>query len=251
MFLATLPEDLILHIMQNPCLKNKDMIAFIRISKNFLKLGKKVGYIKSIIFGMHTDYMNFVQLYNRRNFFLRCLTMENMDNPALWIPKKWPKEIFFNRCHMGNKLIDPPASPTETLVIRDLERHHNYNTIKINWSKIPNLKIIDIYAADLDFTGLECCKKLEVIRIDLTNSSRKLPLFVANLQNLSIIAVSCKTTEAMNFLSKKLKICFVPKIKKFSSSSNIVPEKHLSVTSEYINLQSIFLNLDELSKLFL
>jgi len=247
MFLATLPEDLLIHIMENPCLKNKDMIAIIRLSKSFLKLAKKVGYIKSIIFGMHTDYMNFVQLYHRRNYFLRSLTMENMDNPTLWIPKKWPKEIFFNRCNMGNNLIVPPLSPTETFIIKDLERHKNNNIIKINWSKLPNLKIIDIYASDLDFTGLEYCTKLEVIRIDLRNTARCLPDFISRLENLSILAVSCKTTEPLNFLSKKLKICYVPKLRQFTSLSNIVPHKHLSVTFEYINLQSIFLNLEELS----
>lgn len=189
MSLKFLPEELILFIMEG-INTNKDMIALVTTCKSFWKLGKKYGYIRSIKFGMQTDYMNFIHLYYRRNDFLHRLTMENMDKPMSWIPKAWPKEMIFNKCILDRKLIDPPLSPTETLVISHLHRHLDYNNVlKINWSKIPNLRVLDVYAPDMEFTGIEQCQKLETVRINLINPHTKVPAFLANLPKLRTIEV--------------------------------------------------------------
>jgi hypothetical protein len=244
MSLEILPDELILHIW-GFVETNKDMVALVSTYRRFRNLGKKFGYIKSIKFGMHTNFMNFIELYRGRNDFLQRLTMENINKPMPWIPTAWPKEMIFNRCFMGSKLADPPPSPTETLIVRDLFRHKHRHTLRINWCKLKKLRVLDIYVPDVDFTGLDECKELEVIRIDLDNKRRLLPSFLSHMPKLHTIAVTCQADKAMHFVSDKLTICFVPKQQDFTSKSQIVPKRHLKVDSGYFNIQC--LNITNLS----
>lgn len=238
MSLENIPDELILYIWEF-VETNKDMVSLVSTCIRFQNLGKKFGYIKSITFGMHTDFMNFIELYYKRNYFLQRLTMENMINPMHWIPAAWPKEMIFNRCCMGNGLIDPPPSPTEILIIRDLHRTTHSNVIKINWNKLKKLRVLDIYAPDMDFAGLDICKELQVVRIDLNNRRRLLPAFISHMPELQTIAVTCQADKAMHFVSDKLRICFIPKRHEFTSESRLVPKRHLEVNSEYLNIQCL------------
>ena len=185
MSLEILPDELILHIW-GFVKTNKDMVSLVSTYRRFRNLGKKFGYIKSLRLGMHTNFMNFIELCYRRNDFLQRLTIENINEPMPWIPVVWPKEMIFNRCFMGSKLVDPPPSPTETLIVRDLNRHKHHHTLKINWCKLEKLRVLDIYALDIDFTGLDKCKELEIIHIDLYKRPI-LPSFLAHMPKLNII----------------------------------------------------------------
>lgn len=234
MFFYQLPTDMILYIwsfMET----NKEMNSLIRTCKSFKKLGCKYGHIKSIKFGMHTDYMNFIKLYNSRNEFLNKLTMDTLDNPVSWIQGPWPREMIFNRCYMGNNLIDPPVSKTRILVVRDLYRN---TYLCINWAKLPELRVLDIYTSDMDFTGLEKCVHLKWIRIDI-NSNLPLPKFFQRFTKLKFIAVSMVSCDALNFVSEKLKTCFILKRQEFKSASKLVPKRHLEVSAPYINIQCL------------
>lgn len=242
MLLPHLPDDLILyiwHFMKT----NKEMNTLVRTCKEFKSLGNRFGFIKSIRFGMHTDYMNFIKLHhNGKNEFFNKLTMERLNNPLPWIPGKWPNEIIFERCYMGKKLIDPPVSETQILVIRDINRkRRNSDILCINWKKLPELRILDIYATDMDFTGLENCTKLEWIRVDLCNNNRFLPKFFEKFTKLRIVATNCPCAETLNFVSDQLKICFVQnKLHDFKAVSKILPPWHLlRLASGMINIQLI------------
>lgn len=242
MSLDFLPEETILHIWEY-VQTNKDIIALISTSRRFQKMGKTFGYIKSITVGMNMDFMNFIELYHKHNKFLQRLTIENMSNPTYLIPTSWPKEVIFNRCFMGNSLIDPPQSLTEILIIQDFNRTRNSpNILKINWNKLNKLRILDIYTTDIDFTGLDACKNLEIIRIDL-DKKRLFPSFFAHMPKLHTIAVNCQSDTELHFVSNKLTNCFIPKKRKFTSESIIVPKKHLEIDFEYFNIQSLTINI--------
>lgn len=235
MSLEILPDELILHIWEF-VETNKDMVALVSTCRSFRNLGNIFGYVKSITFG-YMDFEKFWQFKHRRNDFIYRMIMDNISYCSSQFT--WPKEMIFNRCCIGSILIDPNPSPTETLIVRDLCQCDSRKVLTINWSKLPKLRVLDIYHWDIDFTGLDACKELEIIRIDLRNNNRLLPEFIAHMPKLHTIAVSCIADKAMHFVSDKLKICFVPKHQNFTSNSQFVPKRHLEVDSGYYNIQCL------------
>ena len=255
-----LPDEIIINIWEFIS-GNNDMISIINTNKRFQDFGKKFGYIKSIKINSNTDFRSFIIFYQKRNDFLINITMENIKNS--WIPSVWKKEMVFENCQLHYKIIDPIQAPTEILVIRDYQRLENLrskririitdnffsenfrdfryvtNRLKINWSKLKKLRILDIYASDIDLTGLDECKDLEVIRIDVLVPSI-LPEFIAKFPKLHTIAVNnLKAEVPLHFISDKLKYCFVPKMYNFTSQSSIVPTIHLQTGYDFINIQCL------------
>jgi hypothetical protein len=233
-----IPDEILVYILEF-LPTNADMISVTSTCRIFKNIGREFGYCKTILFGGNSNYLNMSNYYHPRNWFLTTLTIEKLDNPMAWIPMKWPKEMLFNCCALGSKLIDPPVSNTELLVIQDLNRNSNKDVIKINWCKLPKLRILDIYSNDIDFTGLDLCKDLEIIRIDVKNYARNLPDFVQDFQFLKTLAVSCSSKSSLHFVSTKLRRCFVPKTKEFTATSQFVPIRHLHINSEQPNLQCL------------
>ena len=130
--------------------------------------------------------------------------------------------MIFTNCFIGDEIVDIPESPTEKLIIRD-----RY-TINIDWQKFPKLKFLDIQVNDTNFVGLENCKELEVLRIDL-GVDKYLPNFFADFQNLKVIATTCFAIEPLHFVSKHLKVCLMNKKHAFTSNSDLVPKAHLGL----------------------
>ncbi len=232
-----LPEDLILYIWVM-IETNKDMVALISTCKRFRDIGKERGCIKSIEFQENSNYHNFIELWGRPKLFLHQIKISDFANPISWIPTKhWTKTMIFERCYMGEEYIDPDGSKTETLVIKDVHRRRNRYTLRINWSKLPKLKVLDLYVPDVDLNGLETCQELEAIRIDVNNNNRFFPEFLAKLPQLRFIALSCcLATEKVHFTSPDLKICFVPKKQDFTAVSKTVSKSHLE-SDFYVNIQ--------------
>ena len=231
-----LPEDLILYIWVM-IETNKDMVSLVSTCKRFRDLGKKRGCIKSIDFSWNSDYMNFSELCGHPKLFLHQMKISDFVDPIFWIPTKhWTKTMIFERCCMGGKCIDPDGSKTETLVIKDNHRRRNRYTLRINWSKLPKLKVLDLYVHDVDLNGLETCQELEAIRIDV-NNNRFFPEFLAKLPQLRFIALSRGlATEKVHFTSPDLKICFVPKKQDFTAVSKTVSKRHLE-SDFYVNIE--------------
>jgi len=246
------PDELILRIMDNDFLKNKDMVNLIKSCKLFNKLGNTFGYLKTVRVNAdtaHNDYIRFV-LY--RNIFLKNLIIDGIDEPTKCMPKKWPEEMIFNSCEMGTTYIDPDVSPTKVLAIRDSHRYKHTSRkdpkrIHINWAKFPELKVLDVYCSDISFFEIgKHCKKLEAIRIDLLNRENHYEnsLFlnsIAKLPNLRVIATNCKIYEPLHFVSTKLEVCWFAGLNntKFTSKSTIVPRSHLKGNSDYLNIQCL------------
>lgn len=170
MSLPLLSDDLILFLCKM-FKTNIEMISLIRTCKRFLELGRRYGYIKSLRLDLHSNYIKFAQLYN--HLFLDKLVISNINNPLFWIPsKRWPKIMIFENCCMGTEYIDPDVSETEVLVIQDIKRRTHINTLRINWNKLPKLRVLQLFIKDVDLSGLENCCNLKDIRIDVHNDNK-------------------------------------------------------------------------------
>jgi len=146
---------------------------------------------------------------------------------------------------MGTQLIDPPLSDTVKLQITEYSNSPNifaefrgkpFNTLNINWSKLPKLKELYICAPDIILEGLQqYCPELEIICIDLENRYRMLPHMIAKLPKLTKIITNSFTDKEYHFVSKHLELCLIPKKKKFTSASKLVPLNQL-MENMYINM---------------
>jgi hypothetical protein len=239
MSLKIFSEDLLLKII-GIIKDDKIRCAIVLTCKEFRDICFKFGWLRTIHFKSGDNLFNFIKFYSRRNNFLERIKISNMiesDMSVLDLIEPWPKEIEFNGCYMGFiNDFNIPISSTERLVIRDLHRHRGI-AVKIKWESFPKLRILDIYAPDINFEGLELCKNLEIVRIDL-DRIKFLPIFFTQLLNLQVIATSCISFQPMHFLSKKLKICMIPKTYIFSSESLFVPDSHLRLNTP-MNIQCL------------
>ena len=231
-------EDLVLKIME--FFDDKTRCAIVLTCKEFRDIGFKFGWLQAILFKRGDNLFNFIKFYSRRNDFLERIKFSaviEQDMSVLDLIEPWPKELEFEGCYMGSNN-NIPVSPTERLVIRDLHRHRTGGVaVKVKWESLPNLKFLDIYAPDINFEGLELCKNLEIVRIDL-DRIRILPVFFTQLENLQVIATSCISFQPMHFLSKKLKICMISKTYIFTSESELVPKSHLNLNTP-MNIQCL------------
>ena len=240
MSLKIFSEDLALKIMG--IVDDKIRCAIVLTCKEFRDIGLKFGWLRAIHFKRGDNLFNFIKFYSRRNDFIERIKFSGVIEPdisVLDLIEPWPKELEFEGCYIGsNNNIPVSVSPTERLVIRDLHRHRTGGVaVKIKWESLPNLKVLDIYAPDINFEGLELCKNLEIVRINL-DRIRFLPVFFTQFLNLQVIATSCISFQPMHFLSKKLKICMVSKTYIFSSESTLVPNSHLSFNTP-MNIQCL------------
>jgi hypothetical protein len=183
--------------------------------------------------------MRFLQLYSQSKHTLRSLLITNQH--SLDIPVgEWPKKVVFDRCFVGtNPYIRPCRAMTEILVIRDIHRPKTSQKLRIDWRKFTSLRMLDLYVHSVDLTGIEHCRNLEVVRIDV--SEGVLPDEIAGLNRLRFIATNCRSASdrSLHFTSEQLRICFIPKKCQFTSNSKIVPQAHLDDSYEYVNIQSL------------
>ena len=212
---------------------NKDMKAMRCTCKYLKEHTDQYGYIRNIVFGLNSDYMNYISLYNHNRASIYMLTMDSLTDPVPWIPSRWPETMIFNNCQMGNTQINPPTSPTKILRISDFTPSHfpmlvgAPNILKINWTKLPQLREVYIRSPDMILDGMQACTHLETICIDLQNKNRPVPQWIGNFPKLKIIMINMATEGTYHFISPTLKICLIPKKTPFTSISKIVPPKHL------------------------
>jgi hypothetical protein len=234
--MLNLSDDLIIY-MWRQIFTDNERILLVKTCKFFKKMKKKIGYLKHIEIKNMEIFIPFVKYFRHTKFFLEKLIICNVDNPILWLSDvPWPKQVVFNNCILYNKLYKIVKSYTETLEIIDFNRCKHNHLIQIDWGKLPHLKVLDIQVYDINLEGLEHCKQLELIRIDL-ELERYLPSFIPELVNLRGIATTCFANKQYHFVSNKLKVCIVPKKYIFTTNSVFVPIKHLQ--TEYINVNYI------------
>lgn len=225
MMLQDLLQDLIIY-MWKFSFSDNDRYSLTKTCRYFRDLGLEIGYLKHISLSGVRNFIKFIKNYNRSKSFLEKIVINNIHNPVSWMSDlSWSKEMIFNNCCMDNEIINIPKACTEKLVVTDLHYKSNFY---IDWSKLADLKILDLNVYDINFTGMEKCQLLEVIRLNL-DENKFFPDFLANLPNLKIIATNCFSRNTLHFVSKQLKICLVPKKEKFTSDSDQVPKSHLDM----------------------
>ena len=208
--ITLLPDEMIIEIW-NYLFSNKDMASLRYSCKQLKALGDKYGYVRHLDLSMKADYMNLMSIWGRANLKgLRSLSVSGIPSPVNWVPFKWPMHTFFNNCRMGSSVISPPLSPTTNLLITDNSR----GTLQIDWSKIPKLRVLELRVYDADISGLNLCKSLEHLRLYFEAGTKGLPGWVADLPNLTTIETNLIPETKMHFISKKLKICLIPKKRK-------------------------------------
>lgn len=237
MLFQELPGDILKYIW-DIIDNNTDTLSLMRTCNYFRRNGKKWGYIKTISFDISSDVINYINMYNKAVKSLKKLEIANIYDPISWITyRRWPRTVIFNNCNMGYRTIDPLPSITESLVIHENRHLHDGKMLHINWCKFPKLRVLDIYTYNIDLIGIENCKELEIVRIDIELMDRILPKCFATFQNLTFLATNMCSEITLHFVSKKLKFCSVPKKQDFTSDSKIIPENHLKKDTLYCNIQ--------------
>lgn len=159
MSLISLPDELILHIWTF-IYTNKDMNIMVSTCKSLKQLDEQC--IKSIELTTSSDCK---KLYSKYSFLDR-LTMIGLKYPMSCIQIEWPRVMKFDNCWVS-QLKSLFSEKTEILSISMYKNKNVNSMIQVDWGKIPNLKVLYVNAPDIDLRGLEVCKNLEIIYIEL------------------------------------------------------------------------------------
>lgn len=217
----------------NEVLEHLNNLSVMRLVCRKLKVVlDNYGYLRKINYGLLTDPIEFIETYDRFSNSIRTLYVEGVSDPSIFLPQ-WPKIVNFKNCPMGSNCIDPPVdNTTEILSIVDYTRN---SLLSINWVKLPLLRALYIRTWDMLFDGMDQCKNLEILCINLHNTQRYIPHWVAKFPRLNIIIMNMNTDYTYHFISLKLEICLVPKKVPFTCVSMWVPRKQLE-TNMYITM---------------
>jgi hypothetical protein len=185
--------------------------ALFKTCKDFRKISIIYNWPRSIKINRSTIIPDFIDFYITKNILIESIIIEGLDSISWLQDITFPKKIIFERCKLGNILLNLTTEKiTEVLLIQDLHRNIINEPVYINWKMFPKLKILDVYAPDINFDGLENCIDLEVVRIDLDND-KELPRFFEKLPNLSLFSTNCFSNKPFHFVSKKIKYCIALK----------------------------------------
>ena len=99
------------------------------------------------------DLMNKMFKHTKR---LKFLSVYLVHDPHLWMPY-WTKNVYFMNCIFSCEI-----NPRETQYVTEYIciRNKNGKSIKINWSKFPSLKKVDISEHELE--NIEELKRLKI-----------------------------------------------------------------------------------------
>jgi|MDTG01.2.fsa_nt_gb hypothetical protein len=213
----SLPDEMIIETW-DWIFSNKDMKALRSSCKRFKALGDKHGYLRHLDISMSADYMNLMMIWGNKNLKgLRSLQVSGLNSPGPWIPFPWPARTLFNNCRMGASMISPQKSPTTDLRITDSAR----GVLRIDWSKVPKLRVLELQVYDADLTNLEICQDLEHLCLYFMKGKTKLPGWIADLPNLITIKTNLVPETKMHFRSKKLQVCLAPKRKRIKRNGKL------------------------------
>lgn len=207
MSLHYLPEDIIIYIIDF-IPDNYSSFSFSTISKRIRNVTKKYGYAKHLSI-TNNDIFTFINRYTQHYNTLKSIKTIDIEDPQLWIPWTFPKIVHFMNCKISRN-ISPPKSDTEEIKINDFFRFQNKNSIlRINWEKFPKLQKLYIYFNDIDFTGIELCKELKIIFIDLGVNNKIIPETIGIIPNLEQIFTNCILSTKTRFISKNITTCII------------------------------------------
>jgi hypothetical protein len=228
MSFSELCEDIIL-VIRVYIYSNQSMINLSTTSKYFKHLGDKYGNVKRLKYNNNTNYFSFLFMYEKSKF-LDSLEIEHVQSPFNYVSpnKAWPKAISFNSCILGAKRLSPPVSKTEsfTYISNFCANPWVTNILRMDWNKLPCLKTLVVRARRMDFEGLQNCKGLQKIIIEL-DDEQVLPEWIATLPDLRELITNCKTSKNLHFVSEKLSVCLLSTRHRLSTMSRKLPQQHL------------------------
>jgi len=176
---------------------------------SFRKYFKKIGYITKVSFGLFSNitFNDYLTILTDHQKTLNEINICNLNNPSEYIFGTWPNKIKFLNCSF-TRPISPGENDTASFYSLDVSDFSDRGMYTLEWSKFKNLKILKISTYDVDFTGFEACKDLQVIIIDLKNV-KYLPSCISELKNLRIFVTNCKIAET-KIVSKNIETFLFP-----------------------------------------
>ena len=164
MFIINSSKEILLYIMS--FLDNKNNTNLVKSCNSLYRHGKKHGYLTYIKATNNRDLTYFKNILLKHSECLTTIEMNGFENPHLLL-HRFVCNIKFDRCSIS-KYVDPGKQiyQTEKIRLKDYHRYKNKQTLKVNWSRFPNLKELDLYVYDVDLTGIEQLKKLKHININ-------------------------------------------------------------------------------------
>jgi len=137
-----------------------------------------------------------------------------------------------------SSIINPPLS-------LKTEKLHIYNSkeskIRIEWTKFPNLKSLYIDCYDIELKGIEKCKKLETIFIQVKNMVINDLSNIGSLTNLRYFISNFKVQNITTFYSQYLTQCLVEKNDYYQNFYN---EDTVVFSSKNVNTKKTFYSIE-------
>lgn len=221
MSFQNIPSDLFSYILQFiPDNKTSSFLA--RSCSRFLHIANRHGYVKYISYDdvLGDNIQLFIRRYCDHVNSIISVSIYTITDPHYWIPSVWPKKVYFNRTRI-TEIISPPLSITEELQIIDFHKHNfPYDLVRIDWKKLPKLKRLNLDVVNIDFTGIEACKDLEIIFITIyKEGSVNLPDCIGDFRKLIHICTNCVLAKKTHFCSTNLTTCTVYNHQEYTTAS--------------------------------
>lgn len=171
MSLVNLPSELFSSITQ--FLENKSSCNFIVVCKTFFNHGSKYGYLNSLTVNRDTDILWFYKIFCKHNQSVKSIILDGIDNPIIWMPS-FVENVCFKNCNENcsdrSYIIKTGKTGKKTNSFKYID-HNRYkmskkHTIQINWENFRNLKNIELYVYNVDFTGIDVLTNLEYLKVN-------------------------------------------------------------------------------------
>lgn len=226
-----IPKELLCIIIE--FLPQQDSVNFISSCKSVNIVGMTNGYIKHLSNSYTTDMMHFIKLACKHQRTIQSLWLTGLDNPQNWIPISWPKQVVIETCTIYTKIDPLLVSSTENLKISSVN-----GNIEINWLKFPKLKKLNLYVTDINFNGIENCKDIEHIFIEVKTRT-SLPDCIGHFQNLIHLITNCALLKKTHFVTRKLSSCVTLNDQEYTTELFKAFPLVTTTSSFYTNLQSL------------
>ncbi len=217
-----------------PCEK----FNFLLTCKNINNELKEFNHILqlNINYNNKFDFEKFFNVYYYHKK-LKIFNIYRMCNPHTWLHIEWVNCIYMHYCKFSS-IINPPLS-------LKTEKLHIYNSkeskIRIEWTKFPNLKSLYIDCYDIELKGIEKCKKLETIFIQVKNMVINDLTDIGSLTNLRYFISNFKVQNITTFYSPYLTHCIVEKNDYYQNFYN---EDTVVFSSKNVNTKKIFYSIE-------
>ena len=210
---------------------------FLLTSKNINNEIKEFNYVLQLNINHNNrfNFENFINMYYSHKK-LKVFNIHRLFNPQVWLHVEWVNCVYMYYCKF-NSIIKPPLSlKTEKLHIYDSKE----SKIIIDWLKFPNLKSLYLDCYDVELKGIEKCKNLESIFIQVKNSCINDLNNVGSLSKLKYFISNFKVQNTTTFYSHHLLNCLVDKKDDYNQNNN----QNIIFISKNVDTKKIFYSIE-------